>query len=186
MNKIRIHGFIEESTVNGPGNRSVIWTQGCPHKCPNCFNRETWDINGGSLISVEDLLSKIPFSLIDGISISGGEPFLQFNELLPLTREVKKRGKDVLVYTGFYFNELQESLEYDYSDFLKTIDILIDGPYKEDVKQSHPWAGSGNQGILKLENGKKIGEIFSVDGPVPLNREIHILNDGSVLTTGFI
>lgn len=185
MKGIRLHGFVKESSVNGPGNRSVLWTQGCLHECPGCFNHDSWELRAGEVYSEEQVLKMIPFEQVDGITISGGEPFLQAKALSSLAAKIKARGKDILVYTGYCLEELYDKDEENFMAFLHYIDILIDGPYQSDVPPVHPWAGSGNQRIFKLKDGKVIGEIFAVDGPVPLNREIHILKDGSVLTTGF-
>jgi anaerobic ribonucleoside-triphosphate reductase activating protein len=76
--KLRIAGYTEESVVDGPGIRFVIYAQGCPHRCTGCHNPETWDFNGGEEITAEEILSLIRGTqLLQGVTLSGGEPFAQ-------------------------------------------------------------------------------------------------------------
>ena len=90
--KIRIHDLIPISNVNGPGKRFCIWVQGCNLNCPNCFNPTTHSFTLGSLYQIEEILQMIvSVKGIEGISISGGEPFLQSNALLELATMIKKK-----------------------------------------------------------------------------------------------
>lgn len=185
MDQIRLHGFLAESTVNGPGNRSVVWSQGCLRGCEGCFNTESWDINAGDEYTVQQILEMIPFDRIEGVTFSGGEPFLQAAGFKELAAEIRGTNKTVLVYTGFRIEELEKSGDINILALLRNTDLLINGPFMKDIPSVHPWAGSGNQRVLKIEKGRVAGEMFAADGPVPLDMEIHILDDGTVLTTGF-
>ena len=102
----RIHSIESFGTVDGPGIRFVIFMQGCSLKCKYCHNRDTWDICGGSLISAEELLTKIEryttYMLPSGggVTISGGEPMLQPKFLITLFKELKKRNIPTAIDTS--------------------------------------------------------------------------------------
>ena len=85
--KLRVAGLIEESIVDGPGIRFVIFMQGCPHNCYGCHNPDTHDPNGGYDMSIDEIVTKISNNpLIDGVTISGGEPFWQADKLIKLAK----------------------------------------------------------------------------------------------------
>ena len=107
--EIRIGGTVSESIVDGPGIRFVVFCQGCLHDCPGCHNPESHDLNGGTLVDVEDLWKQISKGkLMQGVTFSGGEPFLQAEPLVDLAQKVKAAGLDLVVYTGYLFEELRE------------------------------------------------------------------------------
>lgn len=151
---LRIAGVIQESVVDGPGLRYVIFTQGCPHKCRGCHNPETHDFHGGYNVELSKLVDSIlETRLIQGITISGGEPFAQAIPCYNLIKMIKSQDKnlDILVYTGYYHKQLINIAKIDYNvrDFLQSIDILIDGPFELDQKTlTLPFRGSKNQNII--------------------------------------
>lgn len=106
---MRIAGFVEESIVDGPGFRIVIFFQGCAHPCYGCHNPETWDFEGGKEVSF-DLIKKIiddnPYA--DGITLSGGDPLYQIDASTEIAEYAKSKGLDVILYTGFLFEEVLE------------------------------------------------------------------------------
>lgn len=76
--KIRVAGISEDSIVDGPGLRLTVFLQGCPHRCKGCHNAETWDPTGGTLMDTRDIIAMMDKNpLLDGITLSGGEPFMQ-------------------------------------------------------------------------------------------------------------
>ena len=101
MSKIRIAGIVQDSITDGPGLRFVLFTQGCPHNCTGCHNPQTHSINGGYIIDDSELLKMIDENpLVSGVTISGGEPFIQAEKLLNFASEVKKslkNGKIILM-----------------------------------------------------------------------------------------
>lgn len=149
--ELRIAGLIEESIVDGPGVRFVIFTQGCPHKCKGCHNPETWAPNKGYNITLEEIWDKIkanPF--LDGVTISGGEPIIQLEKMLPLLKQIKELNLEIAVYTGYLFEHviqnqaLRECLQY--------IDILIDGRFIEEQKDlCLRFIGSSNQKVVDVQ-----------------------------------
>jgi len=152
--QIRLAGVVPESVVDGPGIRFVVFVQGCPHHCPGCHNPETHDFQGGELKEISSLVQQVKESpMITGITLSGGEPFCQAGECAALAREVKTLGKDVVVYSGYTYEEIREMAEHDgdVAALLSSADILIDGPYREEQRDlSLPFRGSANQRIIRL------------------------------------
>lgn len=151
---LRIAGVIRESIVDGPGLRFVVFTQGCPHHCEGCHNPQTHDPNGGYEISIERILEEFGKNpLLQGITLSGGEPFSQAKELVLLARAVKERGKDVVIYTGFTLEELIMSDDNDINELLLQCDTLIDGRFilaERDLTLT--FKGSRNQRIIDMNS----------------------------------
>ena len=152
---MRINSFIRESSVDGLGIRFVIFTQGCKHRCDGCHNPQTWNFKDGYDISVEDLLKEIlKDPLIDGVTFSGGEPFVQQKELTELAKKLHENNLNIWCFTGFEYNQVKDT------ELIKNIDILVDGKFDKNLKCYGPFKGSSNQKIRKL----KIGEIEQIIG----------------------
>lgn len=159
----RIAGFIPESVVDGPGVRSVLFFQGCPHRCENCHNPHTWDPEGGAQVKwneVTDMIKSVA-RYTAGLTVSGGEPFEQVLQLNAILRWYKQEypDKDVIVYTGYTYNQLIKKADDDKNimDVLKLTDYLVDGPFVSDKKQPDLFGvGSCNQHVLTLKNGQVV------------------------------
>jgi anaerobic ribonucleoside-triphosphate reductase activating protein len=151
---IQIASIVEESIVDGPGLRFVVFTQGCPHKCPGCHNPQTHNKYGGREISLEEILERFDkHEGLDGITISGGEPFEQSENLSKLAKEIHKRNKNVIVYTGYTLEKLKEmeKLDLGIEKLLDETDLLIDGPFlisRRSIELS--FTGSTNQRLIPL------------------------------------
>jgi anaerobic ribonucleoside-triphosphate reductase activating protein len=150
--KIRISGIIEESIVDGPGFRYVVFTQGCPHHCPGCHNPQTHSFEGGKIVDIEELFSAFCENpLLSGITFSGGEPFCQPKPLYELAVKVHKKGKTVMTYTGYTLEQLETMDDIWVKKLLSVTDILVDGPYIEELRDLDlQFRGSSNQRILYL------------------------------------
>lgn len=148
---LRVAGIIEESIVDGPGLRFVLFLQGCRLHCPGCQNPHTWDFEGGSLVSSEEILHRIQSNpLIHGVTFSGGEPFEQAERLLPLAQELKKRGYHLMSFTGYTLEQLLQKPEC--LPLLELLDLMVDGPFLEAEKSLDlRFRGSRNQRILNME-----------------------------------
>lgn len=151
--QLRVHQMLPRIATLGPGKRFVIWTQGCRRRCPGCITPESWPMTGGRSIPVSEIAEKILSDAgCDGITISGGEPFLQARALVRLTdllHEVRDIG--VIVYTGYTLEELQsEAAPADSPELLKRIDLLIDGTFEQALDDGGSLRGSSNQRILPL------------------------------------
>ena len=147
---LRVAGVIEESIVDGPGLRFVLFLQGCRAHCKGCQNPQTWDFEGGTLVPAGDILSRIQGDpLVHGITFSGGEPFEQAVELLPLAAELKRRGYHLMAFSGYTFEQLLPKPGC--RDLLSLLDLLVDGPFIEEEKSLElRFRGSRNQRIINL------------------------------------
>ena len=110
--KLKIQGIIKQSSVDGEGIRYVIFCQGCPHHCKGCHNPETWNPDKGYFIETDDILEEIKYDpLLDGVTFSGGEPFLQQKPLIDLAKKIKDLGLDIWCYTGYEYEEVTTEIE---------------------------------------------------------------------------
>lgn len=152
MASVRINSIIEESIVDGPGLRLVVFTQGCPHHCPGCHNPQTHDPAGGYTVDTADILARMQENpLLDGITFSGGEPFLQAGPLAALAQAVHAAGMDVVTYTGYVYEDLLAQDDPAVTALLQATDLLVDGPYIEALQNTAlPFRGSSNQRLLNL------------------------------------
>lgn len=139
-------GYIKAGTrALGPGDRFAIWTQGCLRRCKGCISPEHQPLDGGYLVDTNDLADHIcACNSIDGITISGGEPFLQAKALAELLEKVIEMRPEltVIVFTG---NKLEELTDTDSKTFLGEIDLLIDGEYIVELNDGIGLRGSSNQ-----------------------------------------
>lgn len=164
--KIRVASPLTfDSIVDGPGLRMVIWTQGCNHNCKGCHNPQTHILNGGYEIDTEEIINKIKtLKLQRGITLSGGEPFLQPEASEEIAKEAKKKGLDVWVYTGFDFEQLLDKnndLYFKYLSLLRQVDVLVDGKFIEAQKDiSLKFRGSSNQRIIDVAKSLKSKKIL--------------------------
>ncbi|WP_333030760.1 MULTISPECIES: 4Fe-4S single cluster domain-containing protein [unclassified Microcoleus] len=126
---LNIMGYVDESEVNGPGCRAVIWVQGCLRECPGCFNPASWSLEIDRLISVDALAQQIlSHPRNQGVTFSGGEPFWQAPALADLARQVKAAGLNVMSFTGFTLEQLRSQQgPAGVEELLEQLDILIDG-----------------------------------------------------------
>lgn len=134
---IRLHSIIENSSVNGPGERFVIWTQGCPLNCRGCFNHSTHDLDGGFEMDIWGLATQINrISNIQGITLSGGEPLLQAEAVSKLLDLVNKK-LDVLLFSGYTYDEIKA--DSDKMEILHKVDAALLGRYNQNLP--HPFYG---------------------------------------------
>ena len=154
---IRIAGLVPESFVDGDGIRFAIFMQGCQRNCAGCHNPETHDLNGGRLIDTTEIISAIKKNpLLNGITLTGGEPFLQIAAADELARAAKNLGLNVWCYTGFTFEKLPPDAE----PLLKNIDVLIDGEFIESLRDLElQFRGSSNQRIIDIKKTREQNKI---------------------------
>ncbi len=183
-NHLNIMGYVDESEVNGPGSRAVVWVQGCLRECPSCFNPASWSFDENQLISIEELANKILSNPKNqGVTFSGGEPFWQAESLAQLAKILKAKGLSVMSFTGFTLEELKSAKAPPHAqDLLAELDLLIDGPYLEQLAINDP------NSLVSSKNQRV--HIFNLAFNNQLNwasdqMEIHILKDGSRIITGF-
>ena len=164
---MKIAGFYENSCTNGDGWRSVLFVSGCPHHCLGCHNQQTWDYEFGEEVdNIDNIVSNILKNkkLIDGLTISGGEPF-QYRNIEPLIYiidKIRKEGLNIWCYSGYTFEFLKEDKEF--SKLLNKIDILVDGPFiKSLFSPNIKFRGSTNQRIIDVKKSFNNNEICEVE-----------------------
>ena len=160
---LTLAGLEEESIVDGPGLRFVVFTQGCPHHCKGCQNPQTHPFEGGKVHSIDDLLKCYDENpLLDGMTFSGGEPFAQAESLAALAQGVHKRGGNVVTYTGYTYETLHKGVldgNSAWQNLLSETDFLIDGPYIEKLRDLDLlFRGSSNQRILDKKSRALLDE----------------------------
>ncbi len=158
---IRIAGVVKESIVDGPGLRFAVFTQGCAHHCPECQNPETWDFEGGYDCGIDKILKAMDENpLLDGITMSGGDPLYQAEASYSLCSKVKEKGLNVVVFTGYTYEELMELEKKDpwIEKLMGVTDILIDGRYEKDKRDlTLIFRGSSNQRVIDMNASRKEG-----------------------------
>lgn len=152
--RLRLAGIVPESIVDGPGLRLALFFQGCPHRCPGCHNPETHDPAGGKEVDSVELLARIQEARgIDGVTFTGGEPFLQAAALAALAAEILPLGLDLVLYSGFTLEELllRGRSAPPVRSLLRAGRLLIDGRYVQSQRDlTLPFRGSRNQRLLDL------------------------------------
>lgn len=176
---LNVHALLPVSQVNGPGKRAVIWFQGCPIRCPGCFNPETHDTEPRQLMTPEQLwewVSGIPD--IEGITITGGEPLLQAKPIVAFLQLLRRNSKlSVILYSGYTLEQIQK-LPYG-EELLSLVDVLIDGPFEQDKPANDGIRGSTNQRIHFFTNRYSIADLM------PRERcEFIVMSDGTIVQTG--
>ena len=146
-----LSGIVSDSIVDGPGIRTTVFSQGCPHRCPGCHNPETWPFEGGTPMDTATLVSIVKSNpLCRGVTFSGGEPFAQAEGFLALAKALKAEGYEVASYSGYTFEQLLHGTQAQ-QQLLQSIDILIDGPFLQQEKSLElAFRGSSNQRILDV------------------------------------
>lgn len=160
---VRLFGLEPNSYVDGPGIRMAIFFQGCLHHCEDCHNPGSWPVLGGEKRDTEEIKKQMAADpLLTGITLSGGEPFLQPLPALELARFAHSRGLTVWCYTGYVFEQLLE-WEDTRRELLTEIDILVDGPFEQDKRSLELlWRGSANQRLIDVKKSLKKGEAVLV------------------------
>ena len=152
-----------DSIVDGPGLRAVLWTQGCGHHCEGCQNPQTWDFNGGGLVPIDMVKEAIDeLKYQEGLTFSGGDPMYQPEACLEIAKYAKNKGLNIWVYTGFTFEELLKLSKNKkvYLDFLKEIDVLVDGRFLLSERDLNIlFRGSRNQRLIDVKKTLEAGEI---------------------------
>lgn len=165
--RISLSGVTGDSIVDGPGLRLTIFTQGCLHHCPGCHNPQTHDPEGGSWADTEDILAAAAENpLLDGITLSGGDPFMQPVPCLALAEGAHKIGLNVWTYTGYTWEALLEENDADKLALLKETDVLVDGPFLLAERSLElRFCGSRNQRLIDVKKSLAEGKVVLWEEP---------------------
>lgn len=176
---LNIHAVLPRSRVNGPGTRLVIFFQGCARHCEGCFNLDTHSFEEKEFVTPEALLGKHLSTGIEGITISGGEPFMQPRGLFRLLVLAAASGLSTLVYTGFTLDEVLDDQAK--ARCLEYIDVLVDGLFdRKSLEPSLLARGSSNQKIHFFTSRYSLEDLY-----MPGKVEVIIGPDGDIRKTGF-
>ena len=158
-----LSGIVTDSIVDGPGIRTAIFCQGCPHHCPGCHNPETWEFGCGTPMEEEAILEIVRANpLCRGVTFSGGEPFAQAEGYARLARLLKNAGYEVASYSGYTFEELLRGTKAQ-KELLEAIDVLIDGRFLlQERSLELVFRGSRNQRILDVPKS------LEAQAPIPM------------------
>ncbi len=165
--------MIDSTKVLGAGNRFAVWVQGCDKRCPQCIAPDSRSKDsGGYSLSVAKLANRANSANIDGITISGGEPFLQSSQILEFITLLKSQKRDLnfIIYTGLKYEDLIKKEEC--KKILDCIDLLIDGEYIHEKNKDTPLIGSTNQGVYILSD---VGRTLAEDMANKQSREIEVV-----------
>ena len=163
-----------DSIVDGPGLRTVIWTQGCSHHCEGCQNAQTWDFNGGGLVPLEMVYEAIDeLEYQDGITFSGGDPMFQPEACVKIAKYCKDKGYNIWVYTGFKYEDIIKMSKEKpiYNEFLSYIDVLVDGKFVLKERDLNLlFRGSRNQRLIDMKKTRKKKKITLLNEDVYYER----------------
>lgn len=152
---LRVVSVVEGTSVDGPGFRTSIYLAGCTHRCPGCHNPSTWPADAGSDMSVAELLDIIDREGAP-VTLSGGDPMLQAEALLPLAQAIARRGLTLWVYTGFTFAQLLDMPHA--RRLLEWVTVVVDGPYVASLRDtSLRFRGSSNQRLIDVAPSLRSG-----------------------------
>ena len=170
MHELRVFGLVKEDTVNAPGISMALFLQGCTHPegtpnmdscghCAECHNPQSWALDKGDLFTQEQILKELQSSEAQRtLVLSGGEPIVQIEALIPLCKEVKEKGYTIWLYSGYTFEQLQLQVPL-WKELAQHIDVLVDGPFIPSLKSYRlKFRGSKNQRVLDVPKSMAKGK----------------------------
>ena len=163
MATISILEIVEDTTVDGPGFRTSVYSSGCPHHCPGCHNPQSWNIENGRIVEVEDVLNVILADPFADVTFSGGDPMFQPAGFAALASAIKQQSnKSIWCYTGFLFEDLLQNPAQ--RALLELVDVVVDGRFIEALKDEElRFRGSSNQRIINVQESLEKGEVVMMD-----------------------
>lgn len=166
----------------GPGERFVIWTQGCNRHCFRCASPELQSISNGKAIAIDELVNQMRQSQCTGLTVSGGEPLLQPQSLIRLLLNVRYNIPkwDIILFTGFMINQIEQVLRVQLNQL---VDLLIDGPYVDNLNDGIGLRGSSNQKLHFLSPRLLPYKQHLETGP-RTERQLILLSDNEMIAAG--
>lgn len=179
---LNVAAFLENSAIYGPGNRFVIWFQGCSLGCEGCWNKELWSFDDNLLFTPQQILEKVQEEEgIEGVTFLGGEPLDQAEYLLILAKLLKKNGFSIMLYTGYEESEISGTVK---EDIFSMSDIVVSGRYVESLRSVYlKWRGSLNQKIIFKSDMYRDYEYLVENRENDV--EIHIDETGEITIAGY-
>lgn len=179
---LNVSTYLENSTIYGPGNRFVIWFQGCSLRCKGCWNKDMWSFKENQLFKIYELFERIKASEgIEGVTFLGGEPLDQAENLSILVKMLRDEGLSIMLYTGYEYEEISGTLK---EEIFLLSDIVVSGRYVETLRSVYlKWKGSENQKIIF--NSGVYREYESIVDEHENDIEIHIDETGEITIAGY-
>ena len=181
---LNVHAILPSSCANGPGVRAVVWTQGCSRQCPGCRNPLTHSHEPHALIEPDQLVEAIAaIPGVEGLTVSGGEPFEQASAVARLCQAVRQSGLSVMVFTGWTYQGIRSAKDKAVKRLLAQVDILVDGPFIQELADPNlRWRGSSNQKVWFLTDRYSPEVLESADHT---QLEVRFDATGPLQLTGF-
>lgn len=178
---INVARWLPRSSVNGPGERFVLWVQGCPLHCPGCWNPDTWSFAPRRVMGVTELFEQILMAEpIDGVTFTGGEPFAQAAALAELAERLQSRKLSLMAFTGYGLEELTGA---EHVRFLRCLDVVVTGRFVNELKaEGLLWRGSSNQEVHLLTDRHAGLAVCDTEHP---SAEVVITHNGTQIVSGF-
>ena len=158
MATISILEIVEDTTVDGPGFRTSVYSSGCPHRCPGCHNPQSWEIDNGHPVETEEILKIILADPFADVTFTGGDPMFQPQGFAELAQAIRENStKNIWCYTGYRFEDLLQNPAQ--KALLELIDVLVDGRFIDALKDDElRFRGSSNQRIIDVQSSLEKGE----------------------------
>lgn len=164
--QVRLAGILPNSNANGPGLRKAIFSQGCSHGCPDCFNKHTWSFSGGKMVDCDEIIQEtLEETYLSGVTFTGGDPFDQPEPFAYMAKAFKKSKLNIWSYTGYTWEQLLKLAESNVhiKDMINNIDVIVDGPF---IKSKHSdqieFRGSTNQRIIDVQKSLKENKVITL------------------------
>ena len=150
MDRIRVLKIVEQTMADGPGFRTAIYCAGCLHHCKGCHNPQSWAMDGGERMEIDDIMKVIKADSMSNVTFSGGDPFYQVEGFTALAKRIKEEtSKTIWCWTGFTIEEIRADERL--AQLLPWIDVLVDGPFILEQRDTQLlFRGSPNQRIIYL------------------------------------
>ena len=163
MATISILEIVEDTTVDGPGFRTSVYSSGCPHHCPGCHNPQSWEIDNGHPVETEEILKIILADPFADVTFTGGDPMFQPQGFAELAQAIRENStKNIWCYTGYRFEDLLQNPAQ--KALLEQIDVLVDGRFIDALKNDElRFRGSSNQRIINVQASLEKGETVVMD-----------------------
>lgn len=155
MLEYRVLSIIRGTTVDGPGFRTSIYLAGCAHACPGCHNPQSWNPEGGDIMTLSEIMDIVRDEDFD-VSLSGGDPLFNPESVRNLIEALKQDGRNVWIFTGFRWEEIMASEKL--RDAVELADVVVDGPFVESLRNPDLlFRGSSNQRLIDVGRSIRSG-----------------------------
>jgi len=180
---VNVTHLVERCRAFGPGERFVLRVKGCPLQCPGCHNSDFLPSVYSEWMTIRDLKRRIlATGGLEGVTFAG-EPFAQARALGILAQRIRRAGLSVMVYSGYTVEQLVSGFEPYAMWLLYSADLIVDGPYRQELPTRRPWRGSDNQRLIAL-SPRYADEVEAWNRPVGQEFEVRVRADGTLEVLG--